>query len=405
MTELKMPLTICRISNFFYPGCCGVAINSTEISKRLVLKGHKVYLLTYTTGDIKRPLDKEKIFGVHVIRLKKKYRVACKINPVSQLTYKFNRGIEYLVHFFKIFRIVRKSDVVFLYQYTPLTLLGAISAKLAKKPYILKISGSDVWRIFNKEVTLDRRYRFVINKASYIISVSKYLKKKAIEAGIKRKIVVVPSGVDLTIFEHRLNHSRNELRRKLNIDSNSMVILNIQGLNYRPKGMSVKNNIQALHYVLKKHPNAKLLIIGDGPLKNYLQKFAKKLNLSEKVIFAGWIPHEQLPQVYALADIFLLTSPLEGLPTVVLEAMAMKKPVLTAMTGGQSDFIVNGENGLFIDPNSPKEIAKKICFLIEREDNRTKLGQMARKTAIKNFNWDKIIHLLIKLIEYSIDYH
>ena len=88
----------------------------------------------------------------------------------------------------------------------------------------------------------------------------------------------------------------------------------------------------------------------------------------EKVFFAGWVSHERIAHIYALSDVFLLLSPLEGLPTVVLEAMTMEKPVIAASTGGQIQVIDNGINGLFVDPNNPKEIADKICLLIENEN-------------------------------------
>ncbi len=397
MTEFK-PLTICRISPFFYPDCCGAAINSTEISRRLVEGGHTVYALTYIPRDVSRPLKEEKIFGVNVIRLKTKKRVLDYFDSIKPLTFKFNRIIEHLMHFLKIFKIVKKSDVILLHGYNSLTFLGAIAAKVHKKPYILKIIGSEVWRVIYKEVNLDRRFRFVLNNATYITSVSEYLERKAFEIGIKQNIIVIPNGIDFKVFDYRLNQSKNDLRRKFMLDPFSIVILSVLGLYNNPKGLSVKQKITALSHVLKKHPNVKLLIIGDGPLKNYLQKFAKKLNVSEKVIFAGWIPHEQIPQCYALADIFLLTSPLEGLPTVVLEAMVMEKPVITTKTGGQKHFIENGLNGIFVNPNNSKAIAEKICFLIEDEDRRKKIGQAARKTTGKKFDWERIINTLIKIV-------
>ncbi len=150
--------------------------------------------------------------------------------------------------------------------------------------------------------------------------------------------------------------------------------------------------------------NVKLLIIGDGPLKNKLQRLVQKLNIGDKVIFAGSVKYEDLPAYYGIADVFCRPSHSEGLGNVFLEAMAAGVPVIATPVGGTPDFLKDKETGWFCEPKKPQSIAEKIEYVLD-EKNRTEVEQVvtnARKMVEEGYGWgiiaEKMRHVFQSLL-------
>lgn len=154
-------------------------------------------------------------------------------------------------------------------------------------------------------------------------------------------------------------------------------------------GRLVKN--KGIFLLLKSIKNAKLAIIGSGPLEKKIKKYIKKHKLN--VDFIGWVPGvEDLARIYNQSKIFVMPSFNEGGPRVTLEAMACKVPVITSRVGIMIDIIKNYENGIFIDWKS-EDIAEKILLLLNNvnlykkiaENGYKTVQQFERKKAIKNY--------------------
>ncbi len=163
-------------------------------------------------------------------------------------------------------------------------------------------------------------------------------------------------------------------------------------------GRLVKNKgifllLEAIKNLKFKIKNLKLVIIGDGPLKPKIEKYIRRNNLQENVVFAGWLPTiDDLAKIYNQSKILVMPSFNEGGPRVTLEAMACKVPVITSRVGIMLDIIKHGENGLFIDWDA-KDITEKILSLLNNENLREKIAdngyntvlQFERRQAIKNY--------------------
>lgn len=154
--------------------------------------------------------------------------------------------------------------------------------------------------------------------------------------------------------------------------------------------------------ILKNHkPDTKLLIIGNGQLKNKLIKFITDNKLSDNVFFSGWLAtSNDMAKAYSEARIFVNPSYNEGGPRVVLEAMACGLPIITTRVGLMPDVIDNGRNGLFVDW-SGEDMAEKISCLLKNKELQNKfsqagletVGQFERRSTIKNYA-DKLKELM-----------
>jgi glycosyltransferase involved in cell wall biosynthesis len=151
--------------------------------------------------------------------------------------------------------------------------------------------------------------------------------------------------------------------------------------------------VDAMPAILNEVPDAILVIIGpDFGLKTELRRRAKQLCIEKKVLFIGPLTGDELVDSYAASDVFVLPSIAESFGIVLLEAMAMGKPVITTDTGAARDLIQNGVNGFVIKPRRPDQIAKAVISLIKNRTFATKMGDINRKIASEH-SWDNITQL------------
>lgn len=185
-----------------------------------------------------------------------------------------------------------------------------------------------------------------------------------------------------------MNKSGNvdKFKSKFRLTGCSPIVTFIGPLVFKKKSEGVARLIQAMADVVKKYPNAKLLIIGDGKYINYLKELANELNLIDNIIFTGYL--DDVYAALALTDIYAHISLQEGLPLSLLEAMGSGKPVIATKIGGIPEVVVHDENGILVEPY-PKAISKAIIELYENEDLRNKLKINAQKTIKDKFDWEK----------------
>lgn len=147
----------------------------------------------------------------------------------------------------------------------------------------------------------------------------------------------------------------------------------------------------------------KLLIIGAGSTsyENYVKNLSIKLGLAEKVLFIGKVPYSTLPHFYSIAQVYVLPSMFEGLPTTILEAMACGTPVIATKIAGIPEVISNGYNGLLLNSLSESEIAKLVEEILTNPSLRNKLSQEAFKTILEKYSWKASVSKYIKLLELS----
>jgi phosphatidylinositol alpha-1,6-mannosyltransferase len=155
--------------------------------------------------------------------------------------------------------------------------------------------------------------------------------------------------------------------------------------------------ICALPRLLQRVPDVTYLIVGDGPNLNQLETLATRLGVRNRVIFAGRMADEVLAEVYALCDVFVMSSrvnldekDVEGFGIVFLEASACAKPVIGGRSGGVPEAIVDGVTGLLIDPNDPRQLSDTIALLLTDREFANRLGEQGRVRAVNDFSWRRV---------------
>src|SRR5262249_5455241 len=138
-------------------------------------------------------------------------------------------------------------------------------------------------------------------------------------------------------------------------------------------------------------PNLQFWIAGSGPLEQSLRTQVARADLKNVVLFLGHIgDREKIVKLYQRATLFLHPAHYEGLPTVLLEAMACGRPCVATAVSGALDVIEHGVNGLLVPPHSPAEMAAAIRRLWVAPELAEHLGRAARQTVEARYSWEKV---------------
>jgi glycosyltransferase involved in cell wall biosynthesis len=235
--------------------------------------------------------------------------------------------------------------------------------------------------------------KLILKKADRTTAISRYLRNYILEINKNLKVDIIPNGVDVGYFSRSFSYGElTDLENELGIKPDDKVIISVSRLVYKNGPDLLIDAFDILNS--KFNPptggqNYKLLIIGDGPLKESLKFQVKSLKLEDRVILAGSVGQEKLPMYLKISDIFVRPSRSEGLGSAFLEAMAAEVPVIGTKVGGIPDFLENRKTGLFCS-GEPEDIAFKIRILLENDKLREELVSNARALVAEKYNWDKI---------------
>lgn len=148
--------------------------------------------------------------------------------------------------------------------------------------------------------------------------------------------------------------------------------------------------------------NAILRIVGEGPITPMLKYFAKRLGISNRVVFEGKVPREKLLQYYANCDIYVHPSLSETFPSAIKEAMSVGRPIIATRVGAIDEFIVDGVHGYLVKPGDYHELTEKIATLSSDPELRIKMGLSSRKTAEQRFSPQLIATSYLKIYEHIV---
>jgi len=231
--------------------------------------------------------------------------------------------------------------------------------------------------------------RFSERYVDYFIVISDALKKFLIDKHKipPKKIFKIYNGIELNEYHpDNSDKSSMKIRKEFGIDKDEFLIAGIGRLVWQ-KGFEYL--IKAASEVLKEYPSAKFLIVGEGPLKDSLREKCRKLDIEDKIIFAGF--RSNIKEILTSIDILVMPSVREGFPMVTLEAMAMAKPIVATDINGIREQIDHDENGLLIPPEDPEAIADAIIFLFNNKEKSEQLGFAAKKKAEEKFSVEEMI--------------
>jgi glycosyltransferase involved in cell wall biosynthesis len=199
---------------------------------------------------------------------------------------------------------------------------------------------------------------------------------------LPKKIVVIRNGVDVARFAEAVPADVTTL----GIPRGSQVLLTIGRLD-RQKGLATL--IDAATIVAPRFPQAHFLLVGDGPQRTDLDHLIREKGLAGRIHLAGWRP--DVPELLAAGTALILPSLWEGLPNVVLEAMAAGLPVVATRVEGTSELVIDGRTGLLVPAQAPQDLAFAIEQILSDPAHARTMGQSARERATAEFSWDKMV--------------
>jgi glycosyltransferase involved in cell wall biosynthesis len=200
-----------------------------------------------------------------------------------------------------------------------------------------------------------------------------------------RQVTVINNGLDPSAEKVIQKINRAAARRALGLMSQNIVIGTLGRL-YPEKNQKLL--LEAFALLLPKLPQAKLLLVGDGPSRPELEQQAARLNIAGKIIFAGW--QSAVYRYLKAMDIYVLPSLYEGHSGSILQAWACRLPVVGANTTGIRDLIVDGQNGLLFSLKNPQELANIIFNLLAYPKFAKKLGANGWQTVAKKYTEKKM---------------
>jgi len=329
--------------------------------------------------DMINNFDKE-VFDLSLCCLKNPGPMTELLKKDKVRLYFLNRkeGVDYTLYF-KIRDFFKEKKPVIVHTHNPGAFIyGAIGAKLAKVPIIINTEHGYEYKIPLRKKIIER---FLMKNIDKTIAVSNDLRKKLAKSGTwsKDKIITIHNGIDLQEFNTVVH--KYALRVALGFTENDILIGNVARL------APVKDHstlISAFEIISGRFTNSKLIIVGEGELRDELEKRTIGIGLNNRVFFLG--ERKDIREILSIFDIFVLSSLSEGTSITLLEAMASGKPVIATNVGGNPEVIINEKTGILIPPSQPRLLAEAMQRLVLNEDLALQMGKFAKEHIKANFD-------------------
>jgi len=368
-------MKILQINKLYFPWVGGVEKVVQQIAEGLDKKND--FEIEVLCCDHKKKGKEEIINGV-------------KVHRASSLGIFWGLPISF--GFFRLFKKLSKEvDIIDFHQPFPLGDLAIFLFKPKAKLVVHYHSDIVRQRVFNFLVrplinhTLKKAKKIIVSNPN-LVKNSPYLQK------FQEKCEVIPFGVDLAKFEKFDEREVENLKKKYN-----NFVLFVGRLNYY-KG--VRYLVDAM-----KRVETNLVIIGDGPQKNFLEKKIKKLGIEEKVFFLPFMERKELINFYKSCKVFVLPSIFksEAFGLVLIEAMAAGKPVISTELGTGTSFVnQDGVTGFVVSPKDNKSLVSALKKIIENKNLTQEFGQNAQKRVRKEFSLEKMLKRTEKIYQESL---
>ena len=312
------------------------------------------------------------------------------INPLSDVAASY-----------KLYRLIRTGRYHIVHTHSSKAgVLGRLAAKLAGTPIVVHTLHSLVFHDY--QPWLVNRLWWAVKMlcaplTDHFISVSSVISQKAIAAGIGRpeKFTTIYSGMELDWFlDSKVDPAA--VRREFGIPEDAPVVGKIARL------FSLKGHDQLLDAapeIVRRHPNVRFLLIGDGLLYEHLRSRAREAGILDNFVFAGLIPRERIPEMIAGMDVVVHTSLREGLARVLPQALAMGKPCVSFDLDGAPEVVIPGETGFLVKPGDVRELADAISELLANPQLRARMGEAGRHRVDPAFRAETMVEQIASVYQ------
>jgi glycosyltransferase involved in cell wall biosynthesis len=267
-------------------------------------------------------------------------------------------------------------------------IVGRLAAKIAgAKSVIHTVHG---WPFHEYQPWLEHKLflqleRFTGRFTDIFAVVSEFDRKKGLAAhiGLPEKYRRIYYGINFDEFKYQ--KSAIGLKKDLKMQANELVVTNISC--FKPQ-KSPLDFIRLASLTMKAVPGVKFLLVGDGVLREKIERLINSLGLENRVVLAGW--SRDIPGILSISDAVVLTSLWEGMPIAVLEALSSACPVVATDTGGVRELIKDGENGFLVQAKDMQKMAQKLALILGDGALREKMKEKAVISLDQNYAIDNM---------------
>ena len=283
-----------------------------------------------------------------------------------------------------------RPAVLHVYFGVPTGPVGLLASRLCHVPYLLSLRGGDVPGFLPDTLGWMHRIAAPFNRrvwdgAAVVVANSPGLRDLAQRSLQHGTVEMAPNGVDLDTYAPPAQPRADGVFRILFV-----------GRLVAQKG--ARFILEALPHLLAEHgPDVEMVIVGSGSEEEALRKLAHDLDIQDHVRFAGWVGRDEMPACYQQADVFVLPSFEEGMPNVVLEAMASGLPIVTTDIYGNRELVKDGVNGYLLPVGDSEAIRVALSRLMADTALRSRMGRAARQMSLA-FGWDNTARAYLDLI-------
>jgi len=353
------------IVNYEYPPLGGGgAVQSRHLAEALAKRGHVIHVLTAAWAALAR---EETLNGVHIHRIPALRRQAGRSNVLEMFSF-LRLAWRYAPELARTYDI----DIALVYFTLPCGPVGWRLSRTNDIPYVIALMGGDVPGFDPSALRWHHRLTgwaisALWRDAAAVIANAEGLAHLARRHAPTQSVDVIPAGAHLDPVVPR---------QALDIE------LLFVGRLVSQKGCDI---LLAALSGLATHHTWHLTIIGDGPARASLEAAAHRHGLNHRITFTGWRPADDIAQRHA--DIFVLPSRDEGLPSAVLEAMGRAMPVVATRIGGVPDLVTHGETGLLVPAEDPTSLRAALQRLMEDPALRKRMGDAGRRRIGAHYTW------------------
>lgn len=379
-------LKVLMLSHEFPPIGAGGAQTTRFIAKYLVKLGVDVSILTVRPSE-SLSLDHSDGYKVFYTGKIKKKHYGTHIPEMCLFLLSATKDLKSIIE-------IINPNIVHCMFAIPSGILGLYIKKKFKIPYVLSLLGADVpgfdigdWRLDAYHFLTASLSRSIWNNADSVVANSISLRELSKKFVPELDIKIITNGVDGSIFypESLKNYSKE----KVNLVFASRLMWQ--------KG--IEHLIVACG-ILKKRGvvNYKLTVVGDGYLRDSMNSLIRKYDLKDNVDHIGWKKNDEIPAIFRKSDVFILPSTMEGMSTVVLEAMSCGLPIIATKVQGYGEILEDGVNGLAVKFGDDEMLADAIEKLIKSPGLIEQMSKESIRIA-KKFSWENIASQYLEIYE------
>jgi glycosyltransferase involved in cell wall biosynthesis len=367
----------------FYPQADGAERQAHRLAKQLIQRGIDVQVVT---GWWFRGTPRQEVIGGVPVRRNFAFWEMFSIKGLR----KFGAYTYMLALFWYLFRQRATYDIIHIHTMNYHTFVGVLAGRLLSKPVIVKVACSGDFgdiQLMKRNSMLPGTKQMLpkLRECDCVVAINDQVEEKLLANGFHpEQIARIPNGIETQAFGVKRDYRLHDPIRLIfvgRLDAQKGVDMLLRGL------QRIKRHWPDVRWELS--------ILGEGELRQDLERLAEQLDVSTEARFCGKV--EDVPARLGESDIFVLPSRAEGMSNALLEAMVSGLPCIATHIPGNLALIQDGRNGLLVMPNNPGELARAIEQVARDEQLRASLGRAARDAIEKSFALEMVADRYIEL--------